>query len=66
MNDNNVKVSLKIEPEDKYEKARMDVTQAMKSMQELTPHQRERLAKELFGIEAVAYIQSMIRYRHWK
>ena len=66
MNDNNVKASLKIEPEDKYGKARMHVIQAMKSMQELTPQQREQLAKELFGIEAVAYIQSMIQYRHWK
>lgn len=50
-----------IDPTDKYEKAKKDFIQAMKSTQELTPQQRDQLAKELFGIEAVLYIQRMMQ-----
>ena len=56
-------VNLSIEPKDRYEKAKKDVIQAMKSMQELTSQQRDQLAKELFGLEAVAYIQRMMQRR---
>lgn len=43
-----------VEPTDKYAKARQDVMQALNSMRELEPWQREQLAKELFGVEKVA------------
>ena len=36
-----------------YEKAKQDVLQAAKSIDELTPQQREQLARELFGVKAV-------------
>ena len=36
-----------------YEKAKQDVLQAAKSIDELTPQQREQLARELFGGKAV-------------
>lgn len=39
--------------EKKYLDARTDVLKAAKSVGELTPQQREELAKELFGVEIV-------------
>lgn len=54
-------INISIEPKDKYAKAKEDVIQAMKSMQELTSQQRDQLVKELFGPEAVAYIQRMMQ-----
>lgn len=45
-----------IEPNDKYEKAKQDVIQAIKSLQELTPEQRKRLVKEALGSELATQI----------
>ncbi len=42
-----------IEPKDKYEKARQDVIQTAKSVQELSPNQRQKLVQEIFGYEVV-------------
>lgn len=50
-----------IEPTDKYEKARQDVIQALNSIGELKPWQREQLAKELLGVEKVAAMYHMMR-----
>lgn len=50
-----------LEPTDKYEKARQDVMQALDSIGELELWQREQLAKELMGVEAVAAMYYMMR-----
>ncbi|MCM1316186.1 MAG: hypothetical protein NC205_08315 [Prevotella sp.] len=52
-----------IEPNDKYEKARQDVFQAIKSLQELTSQQQEQLATEIFGCESVALMQRIMQQR---
>lgn len=44
---------LENESKRKYDKAKQDVLQAAKSIDELTPQQREQLARELFGAKAV-------------
>ncbi|MCQ2472829.1 MAG: hypothetical protein MJ098_01665 [Saccharofermentans sp.] len=54
------KVSVGIEPEDVYEKARKDMIQALQSTQRLTPIQRQKLAEELFGAAAVASIIQLL------
>ncbi len=54
------KVSVGIEPEDTYEKARKDMIQALQSTQRLTPIQRQKLAEELFGAAAVASIIQLL------
>lgn len=56
-------IKLSIEPNDKYEKARKDVFQAINSLQELTSQQQEQLAKEIFGCESVAFIQKIMQQR---
>ncbi len=53
---NGYKIKPSIEPNDKYEKAKQDVIQATKSVQELTPQQCQKLVQELFGYEAVMQI----------
>ncbi len=50
------RLSVGIEPEDAYEKAKKDMIQALQSTQRLTPVQRQKLAEELFGVAAVASI----------
>lgn len=52
----NYKLTLGVEPSDKYEKAKQDIIQAKKSFDELTSQQQEQLVKEVFGAEAVAQI----------
>lgn len=54
------KVSVGIEPEDAYEKARKDMIQALQSTQRLTPIQRQKLAEELFGAAAVVSIIQLL------
>lgn len=54
------KVSVGIEPEDAYEKARKDMIQALQSAQRLTSIQRQKLAEELFGAAAVASIIQLL------
>lgn len=52
-----------IEPTDKYAKAQQDVMQALDSIRELEPWQREQLAKELLGADiAVAMYNMMQQY----
>lgn len=45
-----------IETKDKYEKAKQDIFQAIKSLQELTPEQRRRLVQEALGLELAVQI----------
>lgn len=47
-------VSVGIEPEDAYEKAKMDLMKALESIQSLTPYQQQKLAEEIFGVATVA------------
>lgn len=44
-----------------YEKAKKDVLQAAKSIDELTPQQREQLAKDLFGASTVLTMYHLMR-----
>lgn len=50
-----------IEPTDKYAKAQQDIIQALNSISELEPWQREQLAKELLGTETTAALCNMMR-----
>ena len=58
---NNFQIKLGIEPTDKYEQAKQNFINAIRSWQELTPQQRQQLATEIFGCEAVAYIQNLMQ-----
>ena len=44
-----------------YEKAKQDVLQAAKSIDELTPQQQEQLAKDLFGASTVLTMYHLMR-----
>ncbi len=57
---NDYRISVGIEPEDAYEKAKKDMIQALQSTQRLTPVQRQKLAEELFGATAVASILQLL------
>lgn len=48
------KLTFGIEPTDKYNKAKQDLIQALKSLQELSPQEQRVLAEEMFGIAQVA------------
>ena len=48
------KVKINVEPTNEYEKAKLDLITAMKSIRALPPYQQEQLAKEIFGVQAVA------------
>lgn len=49
----NYKLTLGIEPTNKYEKAKLDLFQALKSYSELSPSEQQILAEELFGITKI-------------
>ncbi|MBQ7036751.1 MAG: hypothetical protein IJN74_04595 [Clostridia bacterium] len=48
-----------IEPTDKYNKAKQDLIQALKSLQELSPQEQRVLAEEMFGMAQVAVAMDM-------
>ena len=50
---NDYKLTLDIDPEDNYSKAKKDTLTAYDSIQKLTPQEKEKLIKELFGAAAV-------------
>lgn len=52
----NLKLTLGIEPTDKYKKARMDLIQARKSFFELTQQEQQMLSKEFVGTENVVIL----------
>ena len=57
---NDYKINLSVEPTNDYEKAKMDIIQAMNSIQKLSPQQREQLARELFGVERIELIRQLL------
>lgn len=46
-----VKLTVDIDPEDKYQKAKKDLIQAKKSFLELTPQERQKLVYEFLDDE---------------
>ena len=59
----NYKITLGLEPSDKYTKAKQDLLQTKKSFDELNSQEKERLVKEMFGVEAVEQFWDMIGRR---
>ena len=57
-------IKLDVEPKDKYEKAKKDLYQSMKSYSELTQQQKQCLLQEAFGVANVAAIDDMLK-RHF-
>lgn len=57
---NNLKLTLGIEPTDKYEKAKMDLIQARKSFLELTQQEQQMLIEELVGRANVATVINLL------
>lgn len=57
---NDYKINLSVEPTNDYDKAKMDIIQAMNSIQKLSPQQREQLARELFGVERIELIRQVL------
>lgn len=57
---NNFKLTVGIEPTDKYGKAKTDLLQALKSCRELNPQERESLLNELFGAANVVVLDSIL------
>ena len=53
------KLTFGIEPTDKYKKAKQDLIQALRSLQELSPQEQRVLAEEMFGIAQVAVAMDM-------
>lgn len=53
------KLTFGVEPTDKYNKAKQDLIQALKSLQELSPQEQKVLAEEMFGIARVAVAVDM-------
>ena len=59
----NYKLTVNIEPTDKYEKAKQDLLEAKKSFGELSSDQQWQLIYDLFGAESVATLcQAMQKY----
>lgn len=54
------KLTVGVEPTDKYEKAKQDLLQALKSCRELNPQERESLLNELFGAANVVVLDSIL------
>lgn len=48
---NDIKLTVDIDPEDRYQKAEKDLLQAKKSFSKLTPQEQQKLICELFEAE---------------
>ena len=60
------KLSLEMEPTEKYEKAKQDLLQALKSYGDLSPTEKESLMKEFFGVANFAAVCNMLKqYFGW-
>ena len=59
------KVLLGLEPTDKYKKARQDLIQAIKSIDELSQKQQKNLAEEMFGRAKVAAVIELFK-QYWR
>ena len=53
------KLTFGIEPTDKYEKAKQDLIQALRALEELSNEERQVLIEELFGATQVAIAVDM-------
>ena len=56
--DNRLTISL--DPKDKYQKAKKDIIEAMKSFRDLTDSQQQQLVKEFLGYETFLNLCSLI------
>lgn len=56
----NYEFKIGVEPTDKYEKAKKDLLQALKSFGELLPIQKEYLIKEIFVAANVAIVCNVL------
>ena len=57
------KLTIVVDPTNKYEKAKMDLIQAFKSYSELTPMEKECLAKEIWGAAQVEMAKTLLGMR---
>ena len=57
---NNYELSLSLEPTNKYEKAKKDLIQALKSFKELNFQEQHQLASELFGVAQVDFVLKIV------
>ena len=57
------KLTIVVDPTNKYEKAKMDLIQAFKSYSELTPTEKECLAKEIWGAAQVEMAKTLLGMR---
>ena len=57
----NYKLTIGIEPTEKYRKAKADLIQARKSFDELTPIEQECLVKELWDAAQVESVYRILR-----
>lgn len=60
---NNYEINLSFDPKNRYDKAKKDLIQAMKSLQALTSEERYELAKEFFGVNYIEYAQMLFQNR---
>ena len=61
---NDIKLTVDIDPEDRYQKAEKDLLQAKKSFSKLTPQEQQKLICELFEGDSYTLILKQIR-RQW-
>lgn len=59
------KVSLGLEPTDKYKKARQDLIQAMKSINDLSPQQQKILVEEMLERAKNAAVIELFK-QYWR
>ncbi len=59
----NYEWTIGVKPTDKYLKAKMDLIQALKSYGELTPMEKECLAKEIWGAAQVEMAKTILGMR---
>lgn len=58
---NEFNITLGIEPVNKYDKARKAVLEAANAISELSPAEKEMLAREIFGRELVSAMYKMMQ-----
>lgn len=56
-----VKLTVDIDPEDKYQKAKKDLIQAKKSFLELTPQERQKLVYEFLDAEKAEQVIRLLQ-----
>lgn len=61
---NNYEINLDVDPNDKYQKAKKDLIQAIQSINSLDSNQQKQLAYELIGAEKVNLFISIMQQLH--